>query len=127
MGTRSCEEITGAASWSLILLARPKLPLLRPPPQSPLGLTEATGVWKALMGSDLLNGPGLGPWDPNFSSDLLPFLERPPNTNTGLHALLQGLQGHLCRDADQLGVPERTEAPEDTGSSDDKDSAQQKS
>lgn len=86
MGTRSCEEITGAASWSLILLARPKLPLLRPPPQSPLGLKEATGVWKALMGSDLLNGPGLGLWEPNFSSDLLPSLERSPTpTQVSMH------------------------------------------
>ncbi|XP_049979522.1 zinc finger RNA-binding protein 2 isoform X2 [Alexandromys fortis] len=32
----------------------------------------------ALVGSDPWGGPGLGPWDPSFTSDVLPFLDRLP-------------------------------------------------
>ena len=37
----------------------------------------------AAVGSDPWGGPGLGPWDPSFTSDALPFLDRLPKPKAG--------------------------------------------
>ncbi|XP_041525002.1 zinc finger RNA-binding protein 2 isoform X2 [Microtus oregoni] len=37
----------------------------------------------APVGSDPWGGPGLGPWDPSFTSDALPFLDRLPKPKAG--------------------------------------------
>lgn len=57
----------------------------RPPPSSqraPQKL-QAPSPPPAPVGSDPWGGPVLGPWDPTFTSDALPFLDRLPKPKAG--------------------------------------------
>ncbi|XP_021059911.1 zinc finger RNA-binding protein 2 isoform X2 [Mus pahari] len=54
----------------------------RPPPSSQRKL-QAPSPPPAPVGSDPWGGPVLGPWDPTFTSDALPFLDRLPKPKAG--------------------------------------------
>lgn len=82
---------TGAASWNLILLARPKLPPLRAPtPNRVHWISQKQQVSGRLLRTRASwTAQALDPGIPTFP--LTCFLERLPNTITSLHALIWGL------------------------------------
>nr|XP_042123314.1 zinc finger RNA-binding protein 2 isoform X2 [Peromyscus maniculatus bairdii] len=88
----SCRESKGTRSRVDTLQQPDAASLCRPgpssqrsdrPPKPQRGPQKQQASPTAALGSDSWGGPGLGPWDPSFTSDALPFLDRLPKPPAG--------------------------------------------
>ncbi|XP_037054154.1 zinc finger RNA-binding protein 2 [Peromyscus leucopus] len=90
--SHSCRESKGTRSRADTLQQPDPASLCRPgpssqrsdrPPKPQQGPQKQQASPTAPLGSDSWGGPGLGPWDPSFTSDALPFLDRLPKPQAG--------------------------------------------
>ncbi|KAK7809848.1 hypothetical protein U0070_008498, partial [Myodes glareolus] len=82
-GPRSCEDTAEQPAAASLCQPGPSSHSSDRPLKFQRVLQKQQTSPMAPVGSDPWGGPGLGPWDPSFTSDALPFLDRLPKPKAG--------------------------------------------
>ncbi|XP_040593423.1 zinc finger RNA-binding protein 2 isoform X4 [Mesocricetus auratus] len=82
-GTRSCEDASEQPATASLCRPGPSSQRCNRPLKSQRVPQKQQASPATPVGSDPWGGPGLGPWDPSFTSDTLPFLDRLPKPTAG--------------------------------------------
>ncbi|KAL1783118.1 zinc finger protein RNA-binding protein 2 [Sigmodon hispidus] len=82
-GTRSCEDTAELPASASLSRPGPSSHCSDHPPKFQRAPEKQQESPTTPVGSDVWGGPGLGPWDPSFTSDALPFLDRLPKPKAG--------------------------------------------
>ncbi|MEJ1269680.1 zinc finger RNA binding protein 2 [Cricetulus griseus] len=82
-GSRSCEDTSEQPATASLGRSGPSSQRSDRPLKSQHVPQKQQASPTVPVGSDPWGGPGLGPWDPSFTSDTLPFLDRLPKPKAG--------------------------------------------